>query len=315
MLNRLEMLRIFCVTAESPSFKAAAARLSTSPQTITRAVKELEDLVGEPLFHRNTRSVRITAAGERLAERARQALSDVDGLFAQPSARAATQLSGAVRITAPYTLGREHLLPALRQIALDHPGLMLDLRMSDQVADVVDEEIDIGVRLGMFRDQRFVARMTGRISFHVVGTPELVARAGRPAVPADLHGLPTTGLVAGSTRRPWPWYFAQGEQFIPRTPAFLTDDPETELSAVLTGLGYGQLPDYLAGAYIRAGRLVSVLDKHTPQPWGLYVFRPRRAPVPKRVRLVFDALVAYFTDPDLFPGSGQGGRRRASGGV
>ncbi len=90
-------------------------------------------------------------------------MSDVDGLFTQPAARAATELKGAVRITAPYTLGREHLLPALRQIALDHPGLMLDLWLSDQVADVVDEEIDIGVRLGMFRDQRLVARRTGRI--------------------------------------------------------------------------------------------------------------------------------------------------------
>ncbi|EHP38704.1 LysR family transcriptional regulator [Cupriavidus basilensis OR16] len=301
MLNRLEMLRIFCAAAESASFKAAATRLGTSPQTVTRAVKDLEEAVGEPLFHRNTRQIRITAAGERLAERARAALVDVDSLFAHPASRSDTELKGVVRITAPSTLGRQHLLVALREVALAHPGITLDIRLSDQVADVVDDEIDIGLRLGMFRDQRLVARMTTRVGFHVVGTPELAARVGKPGDLAQLAALPTTGLIDRSSGRAWPWYFAQGEQFNPRAPAFLTDDPETEMEAILCGLAYGQLPDYLAQPHLRSGRLVSVLDRFAPTPWGLYIYRSRRSPVPIRIRLVFDALVAYFGGKDAVP--------------
>ncbi|MDF3835468.1 LysR family transcriptional regulator [Cupriavidus basilensis] len=304
MLNRLEMLRIFCAAAESASFKAAATRLGTSPQTVTRAVKDLEEAVGEPLFHRNTRQIRITAAGERLAERARSALLDVDSLFAHPASRSDSELKGIVRITAPSTLGRQHLLVALRQLALAHPGITLDIRLSDQLADVVDDEIDIGLRLGMFRDQRLVARMPTRVGFHVVGTPELVARVGEPADLADLAdlaSLPATGLIDRSTGRAWPWYFAEGEQFSPRCAAFLTDDPETEMEAILAGLAYGQLPDYLALPHLRSGRLVSVLERYAPAPWGLYIYRSRRSPVPMRIRLVFDALVAYFTDKGTAP--------------
>ena len=87
----------------------------------------------------------------------------------------------------------------------------------------LDDEIDIGLRLGMFRDQRLVARMTTRVAFHVVGTPELVARVGKPASLADLAALPATGLIDRSTGRAWPWYFAQGEQFTPRSPAGFPD--------------------------------------------------------------------------------------------
>ncbi|MGT2489951.1 LysR substrate-binding domain-containing protein [Cupriavidus basilensis] len=120
-----------------------------------------------------------------------------------------------MRITAPSTLGRLHLLAALRQVALAHPGITLDIRLSDQIADVVDDEIDIGLRLGMFRDQRLVARMTTRVGFHVVGTPELVARVGKPA---DLAGLARAAHHRPDRpqQRPaWLWLFRPGRAVQP----------------------------------------------------------------------------------------------------
>lgn len=108
------------------------------------------------------------------------------------------------------------------------------------------------------------------------GTP---GRLGAPAKPADLKQMPVTALVDVNAGRAWPWHFGGGQQFAPTEAAFVTDDAESECDAVLAGLGFGQLPCFLAIPHIRAGRLVSVLDEAAPDPWDIYVYRPQRAPI------------------------------------
>ena len=299
MLNHLEMIRMFCVAAEAASFKEAATRLGVAPQAITRAVKELELFFGEPLFYRNTRQVRITDFGEQLASRARDAVSGVDALFAG-GARPAADLSGTVRITAPTVIGRRFLLPVLSRLAHDYPQISLDLRLSDTISDVVEQQIDIGIRVGLLRDSNFIARAVAKIAFLAVGTPELIARVGKPASVQALLDLPTVALVDTSAGRRWPWYFASGQQFVPRATAFVTDDPEAELSLALSGVGFGQIADCLAMPYIREGRLVQVLKEHTPPPWDLYIYRPQRRPLPARIRVVYDRIMEAFSMPGLF---------------
>ncbi|GAB3252588.1 LysR family transcriptional regulator [Chitinimonas naiadis] len=300
MLNRLEMLRIYCAAAEAASFKEAAARLGISPQAVTRAVRELEELTGELLFHRNTRRNHITEFGEQLAERSRMAVRDMDALFLQPRKAADTELAGTVRITAPSAIGRSHLMPALAALGVAHPGLRLDLRLSDQVVDVVDEQIDVGVRIGFFRDSRFVARRAGQIRLLVVATPELIARVGRPKRIQDLEHLPVTGLADRKSGRPWHWYFRNEQQWSPREATFMTDDSEAEMGAVLGGLAFGQVATPTLLPYLQNGRLLTVLDEYAPAPWGLYVYRPQRSPVPARTRLVFDHLVETISGiPDM----------------
>ena len=139
MLNRLEMLRIFCAAADAGSFKDAAIHLGISPQAVTRAIQELERLQGEMLFHRNTRQVRITSFGEQLAERARTSLQQLDGLFAPDPASPPDDMSGVVRLAAPSALGRSRLLPIVERLANAHPGLRFDLRLTDQRADSCGE--------------------------------------------------------------------------------------------------------------------------------------------------------------------------------
>lgn len=281
MLNQTDLIRIFCAAAESSSFREAAARLGISPQGVTRAIQQLERHFGEVLFHRSTRQIRVTEFGGQLAARARDSLLQLDALFQRASDSAEPELPTRVRITAPRSLARMHLLPALADLALAHPSIILDLRLGDAIADVVDEQIDIGVRLGFMRDNRFVAR------------------AGIPASPDALAALPTTGFVDSSSGRVWPWYLADDKQFMPASPAFMTNDPEAERDAVLAGVGYGQLPYYLVGADLASGRLVTVLDEFAPPAWDVFVYRPQRGPVPPRIRRVFDAIVEAFSDPAL----------------
>ncbi|WP_035881669.1 LysR family transcriptional regulator [Cupriavidus metallidurans] len=295
MLNRLEMLRIFVAAAEANSFKDAAARLGISPQAVTRAVKDLEHLQGELLFHRNTRSMRITTYGEALASQARASVEQMDALFRRRDVQDEQELSGLVRLTAPVALGRLRLLEVLTEIALDHPQIRFDLHLSDQHSDVVDEKIDIGVRFGFMRDNRFVARRVSSQRFHVVASPALIEQVGAPESLEQLDMLPTSAFLDASTGRPWPWLFAGGVQWVPPQPRFIVNDSEAECRAVLAGLAIGQMPSFLASPYIAAGRLAAVLTALEPDPWDLYVYRPQRGPVPARIRLVHDRLVAALT--------------------
>lgn len=290
MQNELELLRIFRAAAESPSFRETAVRLGLSPQGVTRAIQQLEAHYGELLFHRNTRQVRITAFGETLLARSRPVLEQFEDLWRPPGTKEDVALSGLVRVTAPHSLGARAVLPAMQHVAAHHPGIVLDLRLSDRISDAVDEGIDVGLRVGFMRDSRFVARQAGQMQLHTVASPALIERVGTPQDIDALAHLPVTAALDINTGRPWPWYFKGGRQWVPPSPAVIADDADMEMGAVLAGIAFAQLADYMAHPYIASGKLMKVLEDQAPPAWGLYVYRPQRGPVPGRVRVMFDAL-------------------------
>ncbi len=301
MLNRVEMLRIFCAAAESDTFREAASRLGTSPQSVTRAIKELENTLGEMLFHRSTRQIHITAFGEDLVRQARETLSGFDQLFTRHTGIEENGLAGRVGITAPHAIGRLYLLEFLKPLMSKHPELRIDVRFDDEMTDAVEAQVDIGIRVGYIRDRRYIARAAGTVPFHVVAAPQLVASMGQPLTLDELKQRPLSVLIDRKTGRPWPWVFADGQTFMPESAAFTCDDPEAEREIVLAGLTFAQMPRYLAEPYLQEGKLVEVVPQIAPPPWELFVYRPQRGPVAPRVRLVYDHLLASFSDPQRFP--------------
>lgn len=298
MLNRLELLKILCAAADAGSFREAATRLSLSPQSVTRAIQELEQQFGEILFHRNTRQVQITAFGQSLVEQARQTLEGVEQLFQR---KGGEQISGRVGITAPHAIGRRFLVQLLVPLLREHPQLQVELRLEDEMTDAVSAQIDVGIRVGMIRDRRYIARPMAKVPLHVVASPALLAAGGVPQSITELQKRPLSALIDRRSGKPWPWLFANNEQVMPEPAAFISDDPEAELEILLAGLAYGQIPSYLAVPHLRSGALVSVLDEVAPAAWDLFIYRPQRGPVSPRVRLVFDHLQAQFSNPELFP--------------
>jgi DNA-binding transcriptional LysR family regulator len=290
MLNRLELLKIFVVAASSRTFREAATRLGVSPQVVTRAVHELEDQLKETLFHRNTRQVQITTFGQSFALSTQAVLDAVDGLFSLASSNDAA--AGVVRITAPFGLGRHYVMPILTELMSQHPGLVPDLRLSDSPSAVVDEQIDIGVRAGAIGDNRFVARMIGPLPLWTVGSPGLIGKVGEPKSLRDLETRPVTCLIDSASGRPWPWIFRGEHHFQPTSPAFVTNDTSAEIEAACRGVGFSQCTEYLIRPYVECGALVRILPRLDPDPWKLHVYRPQRGPVSRRVRVVFDELVA-----------------------
>ncbi|WP_322782745.1 LysR family transcriptional regulator [Acinetobacter sp. CIP 102082] len=139
MQNKLEMMRIFCVAAESRNFKEAATQLGISPQVVTRAIKELEEQRGEILFYRSTRQIKITADGERLAKQARLAVGSIDALLVKDTKEKRDEMRGTVRLTVSSVLGRKLVVPALAEFATRYPDIVVDCVLTDSHSDVIDE--------------------------------------------------------------------------------------------------------------------------------------------------------------------------------
>lgn len=286
-LNKLELLRIFCSAAELGNFKACAVKLALSPQAVTRAVQQLEQLTGEVLFHRNTRQVRLTQFGDQLYQDGRLQLAQLDDLF---SPRLATQdAQGLVRLAAPAAF-RPVLSPLLLEFAALHPQIRLDVRLSDQHSDVVDEQIDLGIRAGLLRDQSFVAVQVSEVALYLVASPAYLAVHGMPLDLSALSNQQQVSLLDEGTGRPWAWFFRDGEIYQPRQVRLLVNDAQQELAAVAAGLGLGQIADFLAKPLLARGELERLLPELEPTPWPLSLYRPQRGPVPARVRLLFDFL-------------------------
>lgn len=297
MLNNLEMLRVFNTVAESHSFKEAASRLGASPQKITRTIKELEKITGEVLFHRNTRSIKITDYGESFHKQVKNVLAKVDELLSIETPKN-LDFAGNIRITVSGYIGRKYLMKILQPIILKYPEIKFDLLVTDSISDIVEQKVDIGIRAGVLKDSQLIAKNVGRLGFKVVGTPKLIKKYGKPQSIQDLHRVPTTHILNLSTGRPWPWNL-NGEDFLPQNPAFTTNDPEVELDATLLGVGFSQTGSFMVKNYLDKGKLVEVMSDHPTEDWYLYVIRPQRAAVSKRVRLVFDHLVEALSNIDF----------------
>lgn len=289
MYNPTELLRIFCVVAESGSFKDAAVRLGKSPQSVTRAIQELEKRRGELLFYRTTRQRRITRQGEILAHKSKTLLQEFDALLNLHPDPAGETLAGPVTVTAPAVFGRKLLFPHICEFKRQYPDIQISLVLSDRHSDVIDEQIDIGVRTGFVRDNRFVARKIMDISFYLLASPALIHQTGVPDDIDDLINFPSVALHDATTNRYWPWMFEQ-RTWSPQSPGFVTNDLDTYCEAIKSGLGLGQLPDFMARPCISSGLLVPVLRHIEAASWGLYLYRPQTGPVARRTRVFFDFL-------------------------
>lgn len=287
MRDKLALLRIFCTAAELKHFKESATKLAISPQAVTRAVQQLEQLTGELLFHRNTRQIRLTQFGQQFYHDCQQQLGQLEQLLSPRTT--SDELSGEIRLAAPAAM-RSVLAPVLIEFALLYPHICLDLRLSDQHSAVVDEQIDLGIRAGLLRDQSFVAVPLSEVALWLVASPTYLQQFGQPAALDDLPQHKQVGMLDNATGKPWIWFFKDGATYQPRKVRYLVNDAEEELAAATAGLGIAQVADFLAAPHIHSGKLVRIMQNNKPTPWPLSLYRPQRGPVSARVRLLFNFL-------------------------
>jgi DNA-binding transcriptional LysR family regulator len=272
-------LQLLVAIANGGSFTAAATRLGLSPSAVSKAVTRVEKRLGVRLLQRTTRRVAFTDAGEAYIARGRQLIADIEGLERATSSRDKS-MRGALRISAPMVYGSVKVAPLLAALAREHPALDVHLQCEDRLADMVEERIDVAVRvLSELPPAEFVARPITEDRRGFYASPAYLRRARAPRTLDDLTSHAVIAYSGGATK------LRRGRV------VFATDSILAAREAVRSGLGIAELPEYLARDDTAAGSLREILPGSMPATRKIYaLYLPSRY-LPPQVRAFVDVLV------------------------
>jgi DNA-binding transcriptional LysR family regulator len=294
-LERLTGLIAFARAGTLGSYTAAARSLSISPSAISKSVQRLEKQLGVPLFTRTTRSLTLTAEGRDLHQRAVRLLLDAEEIE-QVAASARSEPSGSLRIAASLPVGVHIIAPALPAFRRRYPKLSIDLRLNDRYIDIVEEGIDIAVRIGDLADSRLLSRKLAPLRYCCFASPAYLAERGTPKHPDDLAGHDTVTLRYQSNGQPLQWPFRIAGKVVERVPpSTLTTDTSAALIAMLAaGAGIGMAVSFVTAAYVARGELVPVLGDFAAERNDITAIWPESRRTNPAVRAALEMLRETF---------------------
>ena len=289
-MDRLESMRVFVAVAEAEGFAPAARRLAMSPAAVTRAVAALEERIGAQLLRRTTRIVRLTEAGGRFLADCKRILAEIDE--AESSAAGShAEPRGQLAVTAPVMFGRMYVAPVALDFLARHPRVTTRLLFLDRVVDLIDEGLDVAIRIAHLPDSSLRAVQVGSVRRVVCAAPAYLAARGTPRTPADLARHDAIGFSVGALAEPWA--FAYGETVSP--PAQLVvNSNDVAIAAAIAGRGVARVLSYQIAPELRAGTLEIVLADFEPPrvPISVVYAEARRAAA--KVRAFVDFAVERF---------------------
>jgi DNA-binding transcriptional LysR family regulator len=254
----LSEAEILVDVVDAGSVSAAARKRGVAQSSVTRSVARLEARLGVRLVDRDSRRLKPTLAGDVFVERAR-ALLDGARSLEEATVAMAGHIAGVVRLSVPPAFGRARLIEPLGAWWKENPGVRLEVRLENRIVDVLNEGIDIAVRLGALPDSTLAQRKLADYAHRLVASPAYLRARGAPSSPADLREHAVLGMTTVGPNTRWP--FVQGRQVaeITVTPGFVTNDGYALLDAALSGAGVTVLPDFLADGAIASGALVHLM--------------------------------------------------------
>ena len=288
-MDRLLTLEMFVAVAGEGGFAAAARKLGSSPPAVTRGIAALEQRLGTSLFHRSTRAVALTDAGTAFLGEARRILADLAG--AEREVRgAAAEPRGQLYLTAPVMFGRLHVLPVVSALLAEHGALIARMMLVDRNVRIVEEGIDVALRIGPLADSALKAVRIGSVRQLLVASPAYLARRGAPTRVADLAGHELIGAMG--PRATTEWQLASTRWRLDPRPRLVMNTVDGLLAAAEAGQGIANLLSYQVIEAVDAGRLISLLADEQPPALPVHLlFEPSRAALPA-VRLFIDAMKA-----------------------
>ncbi|BDC42697.1 LysR family transcriptional regulator [Paraburkholderia terrae] len=272
-MDRLAAMEIFVSVAEAGSFSAAAKRMNVGQPAISKSVAQLEERLGVRLILRSTRGLTMTDAGQRFYEHAKRAIQETDDAE-QVVRDASDSLSGRLRVSAAVTFACLHVLPSLDAFLSRHPKLEIDLKLEDRIIDLLEEGMDVALRMGALTDSSMTARRIGRSPRLVVGTPDYFARAGVPTTPAELHrhqAIVYSQRGGGET-----WTFHQNDSDVDVTVSgrVRVSAAEGMRTAVLNGMGLAVASRWMFSPELASGKVEAVLTDWTLPAVDLWAVFP-----------------------------------------
>ncbi|MDG3442497.1 LysR family transcriptional regulator [Nitrospirillum amazonense] len=263
-LERLTGIIAFARAASLGSYTAAARQLGVSPSAVSRSVQRLEQQFGVSLFTRTTRSLTLTSEGRDLHERALRLLREAEEIE-QAALATRAEPAGMLKIAAPLPIGVHVVGPALPRFRERYPKLSIDLRLSDRMVDIIEEGIDIAIRVGDLADTRLLSRRLGPYRLCAYASPDYLSRRGTPQHPDQLADHECVNFRFQSSGQSLRWPFRIGERIVELTPnAGVTVDASDGVSAVLVGGGgIGISATYIAAPHVARGELVPILEAYS----------------------------------------------------
>ncbi|HXN69965.1 MAG TPA: LysR family transcriptional regulator [Bradyrhizobium sp.] len=293
-MDRIDAMQAFVAVADLQGFAPAARKLGLSPSAVTRLIAALEDRLGARLLQRTTRQVTLTDAGARYLDRARRILADVEEAEAAAEGER-TRPSGRLVVSAPVGFGRLHVSPVMSAYLKRHGEVAVELRLEDRVINLVEDGVDLAVRIAHLPDSSLVARQVGDMPRIVVASPDYLARRGEPKTPAAIAAHET--IQFGATAAPPDWRFVEDgrEVRVASTPRFTTNSSDAAIQYAEAGGGLTRVMFYQAAAALKAGRLKIVLAKFEEPPLPIHLVYPTSRLLSAKVRAFVD-LVTEIAD-------------------
>lgn len=298
-MDRLYLMTVYVAVAEEESFAGAARRLGMSPPAVTRAIAALEDRLGVKLLNRTTRHVRATEAGERYLDDARRVIAAADeadeaavGINAQPR--------GHMTVTAPVLFGRMYVMPGIVNYLQQHPDTSVSALFLDRVVNMLEEGVDVGIRIGELSDSSYRALRVGHVRRVLCAAPSYLQRRGIPQVPQDLkqHDV----IVASSLSQNIEWRFVdQGEPSSVRIkPRLTVSSNDGAIEAAALGLGVTRLMSYQVAPMLAAGTLQVVLSEFESPRVPIHIIHREGRHASAKMRAFIDLMAEHLrAEPSL----------------
>lgn len=297
-MDRFEAMAVFIKVAEAGSLSAAARALGLSLTSVSRQLAALEERLGTRLVLRTTRRLALTEAGRLYHEQARRILGEVEEAEQALTAHQA-EPTGRLHVAAPTLIGRLKLAPLLPDFLARHPGLAIDLTLTDRPVDLVEDGVDLVLRIGRQPDSSLIVRRLGGIRMRVCAAPAYLARRGEPASPEDLAGHDCVVFAMAPGPVSWPFQTAVGRVTVPVAARLRANDLDAAVAAALAGAGLVRAPSWQVADLVAAGRLTAVLTGYErPSAPVQALFLPSRLLSPK-IRLFADFLAGRWIGRDF----------------
>ncbi len=292
-MDTLTAMKVFCSVVENDSLAGAARALNVSPSVVSKQLSALEDRLGVRLLNRTTRRVSVTEVGSAYYDRCKRILADVDEAEVAVS-RAHTAPRGLLKITAPATFAHRHVAPHLTAFIDRYPEVEVQVLVNDRIVDLVDEGIDLAIRIAQLKDSSLIARRLAPNHRAIVAAPSYLKTWGTPKSIEDLGDYSLITHPPGNAINDW-HFVVDGKPKIMRASgvqAFSNGD--SILSSVLAGGGLAMLASFMVGEYIKDGRLVSVLDEYVSEDVPIYAVYPSSRHLSPKVRAFVDFLIETY---------------------
>lgn len=298
-MDRFHLMSVFAAVAEEEGFSAGARRLGMSPPAVTRAVAALEDALGVKLLNRTTRYVRTTEAGQRYLEDARRILAEVDAAD-EAAAGVNAEPRGHLAVTAPVLFGRMFVMPGIVEYLERYPEAEVSAVFLDRIVNLLEEGLDVGVRIGELPDSSMRALRVGSVRLVLCVSPGYLTRHAPPGTPQDLLEHSTIASSAGSDALHWRFESSSGNRSLRIKPRLTVTTNDAAIEAARRGLGVTQLLSYQIAPQVAAGELDIVLEEYEPAPRPIHIVHREGRYASAKVRAFVDLMAERLrADPAL----------------